>query len=134
MDQTFSEWTPRMETGLAEIDAQHRRLFEMAAAFSGNREPMHVTTALAELGDYIRTHFRDEEEMLAACAYPDLAAHKALHAEFRRMLGKLLAEAQHMSLDQIAERVHFLINDWFYKHILVADFEYVPAVKVSGSA
>lgn len=129
MDQTFTEWAPRMETGLAEIDAQHRRLFELAASFEGYREQVHVMTALAELGDYIKTHFRDEEALLVACDYPELAAHRALHAEFRKMLAKLLADAHRMTLDQIAERVHFLINDWFYKHILVSDFEYVAAVK-----
>ena len=130
MDQVFTEWSPRMETGLPDIDAQHRRLFELAASFDGQRESLHVMTALAELADYIKTHFRDEEAMLAEWGYPDLAAHRALHAEFRKMLSSLLADARQMSLDQIAERVHFLINDWFYKHILVSDFEYVARIPV----
>ena len=118
-----------METGLPEIDAQHRRLFELAASFEGQRETVHVMTALAQLSAYIKTHFRDEEDMLEACGYPQLDAHRALHGEFRKMLSALLVDARHLSLDQIAERVHFLINDWFYKHILVADFEYVESAR-----
>ena len=82
-----------------------------------------------KLSAYIKTHFRDEEDMLEACGYPQLDAHRALPGEFRTMLSALLVDARHLSLDQIAERVHFLINDWFYKHILVADFEYVESAR-----
>lgn len=38
-----------------------------------------------------------------------------------------------MTLDEIAEEVKFLINGWFYNHILVADFDYVPSVQAAAS-
>ena len=47
------------------------------------------------------------------------------------MLFDLLENAKQMTLDQIAEEVKFLINGWFYNHILVADFDYVPSVKAA---
>jgi len=36
------------------------------------------------------------------------------------------------SLDEIAEAVKFLINGWFYNHILIADFAYVPSVRAAS--
>lgn len=50
------------------------------------------------------------------------------------MLFDLLENAKRMTLDEIAEEVKFLINGWFYNHILVADFDYVPSVQAAASA
>jgi hypothetical protein len=36
-----------------------------------------------------------------------------------------------MTLDEIADQVSFLINGWFYHHILVVDFAYVPDVQAA---
>jgi hypothetical protein len=48
------------------------------------------------------------------------------------MLFDLLEKAKTMSLDEIADEVKFLINGWFYNHILIADFDYVPCVKAAA--
>ncbi len=45
------------------------------------------------------------------------------------MLYELLENAKQMTLDEIADEVKFLINGWFYNHILVADFAYMPSVR-----
>lgn len=50
------------------------------------------------------------------------------------MLFDLLENAKRMTLDEIAEEVKFMINGWFYNHILVADFDYVPSVQAAASA
>jgi hypothetical protein len=49
------------------------------------------------------------------------------------MLFTLLENAKQMTLDEIADEVKFLINGWFYNHILVADFDYVPSVKAAAT-
>lgn len=121
-----------METGLPEMDAQHRRLFDLAASFDELKESGHVLSALAELADYVRTHFRDEEALLIAHRYPQFEVHRALHDQFRRMLADLVAQARQMPLEQVGERVRYLINDWFYKHILVADLEYAHAINTQS--
>ncbi len=125
------EWSSKIQVGLPNIDAQHRQLFELAATFDGDGDQIRVLKSLAMLTDYVKVHLREEEEMMAACHYPGLAAHRELHAEFRRMLFELLENAKQMTLDEIAEEVKFLINGWFYNHILVADFDYVSSVKAA---
>jgi len=131
MQFELAEWSAKIEVGLPMIDEQHRQLFDLAATFGGAGDQIRVLKSLAMLTEYVKVHFREEEEMMAACHYPALEAHRRLHAEFRRMLFDLLERAKQMTLDEIAEEVKFLINGWFYNHILVADFNYVPAVKAA---
>jgi len=122
----YAEWSDRLELGLPLIDQQHKRFFELAASFSGNGDEVRVMKTLAILSDYVRSHLRDEEALMAAAHYPGLEAHCRLHAEFRHMLANLLCRARKMTLDEIAEEVKYLVNGWFYQHILTVDFEYAP--------
>lgn len=131
MDTPLATWSPTIETGLSEIDDQHRRLFEMAATFRGDGNQVRVSRSLAMLCDYAGTHLRDEEAMLESIGYPDLAAHQGEHARFRELLAKLLAESRTLSLDDIATRIESLINGWFYRHILTVDKAYVDFVKAA---
>lgn len=121
-------WSPAIEVGIPDIDAQHQRLFELAATFAGNGDQIRVMRTLNELCDYANVHLRDEEALLASIAYPGLAEHQKHHARFREMLRELLIDARGMSLDDIAGRIEELIYGWFQHHILTVDAEYVPAV------
>ena len=80
---------------------------------------------LVMLNDYVKVHFRAEEEMLAALEYPDLDAHKLLHADFKGMLLKLLDSARQLTLDKIANEVKHLIYGWFSSHIMQVDVAYI---------
>jgi hemerythrin-like metal-binding protein len=122
----LAEWSDRLEIGLPQIDAQHKRFFELAASFSGNEDQVRVMKTLAILSDYIRCHFREEEELMAAWNYPGLESHCRLHAHFRHMLADLFARTGKMSLNEIGEEVKYLINGWFYNHIITVDTEYAP--------
>jgi len=124
-----TNWSRAIETGLSEIDDQHRRLFELAATFRGEGDQIRVMRALATLADYANTHLRDEEAMLREIGYAGLAEHQRQHAQFRAMLRQLLDDARKLSLDDIASRIEDLINGWFYRHILTVDIEYVAQVK-----
>jgi hemerythrin len=127
-----AEWSSKIEVGVAEIDAQHRQLFDLAATFRGDGDQIRVLKSLAMLTEYVKVHLHEEELLMAACNYPGLEAHRGLHSQFRHMLFDLLEKAKTMSLDEIADEVKFLINGWFYNHILIADFDYVPCVKAAA--
>jgi hemerythrin len=131
--QEFTEWSQQMEVGYPLIDAQHRQLFDLAATFNGNDDQIRVMKALAILCDYVKTHLREEEELMAACHYPKLQEHKKLHTEFRLMLSTLLHNAKHLSLDDIAIEVRYLINSWFYRHILTVDQDYAPYLRAMAA-
>ena len=120
MDMQLAEWSDKLEFGLPRIDSQHKQLFDLAATFAGNGDQIRVMKSLVMLSNYAKVHLRDEEEMLASLKYPELEAHKRLHAEFKDMLIKLLDNAR---------QVQYLIYGWFYNHIMQADVEYVPWVR-----
>jgi len=129
MNMGLSELFPIIEVDVPHIDAQHRRIFELAATFTDCGDQIRVMQSLAALCDYVKTHFREEEALMASCAFPGIEAHRRQHEECRTMLVKLLADARHMSLDQIADEVQRLINGWIYNHILTADSAYAPYLK-----
>ena len=129
MDMHLADWSDKLLFGIDGIDAQHKQLFDLAATFEGNGDQIRVMKTLALLSDYIKVHFKDEELLLERCGYPSLAEHRELHARFKSMLYELLRNANQMSLDEIAEQVKYLINGWFYNHIMIADLDYVPLVK-----
>ena len=125
MDVELVEWSQKLEFGLPIIDDQHKQLFDLAATFAGNGNEIRVMKTLVTLSDYVKVHFRAEEEMLAKLNYPELEAHQRLHAEFKGMLLKLLDNARHLTLDEIANEVEYLIYGWFANHIMQADVAYV---------
>ena len=129
MSLSQADWSERLVFGIARVDAQHKQLFDLAATFEGSGDQIRVMKTLASLANYVRIHLIEEELLLERCGYPKLAEHKELHKHFKTLLQQLLAEANGMTLDQIAGRVHYLINGWFYNHILIADLDYVPLVK-----
>lgn len=133
MNMSLADCSSIIDVNVPQIDEQHRRIFELAATFSDGGDQIRMMKSLAILCDYVKTHFREEEEMMASCGFPGLAAHRQQHAECRKMLVDLLAQAREMSLDQTADAVKQLINGWIYNHILTADFEYVPYLKAMQS-
>ena len=130
----YAEWSDQLELGIPLIDEQHKRFFDLAASFTGSGDEVRVMKTLATLSDYIRSHLREEEALMAAAKYPGLEEHCRLHADFRRMLADLLGRARQMSLDEIAEEVKYLINGWFYQHIVTVDFDYAPYLELGHAS
>lgn len=128
MDGRVTSWSSSIETGIPEIDAQHKALFELASSFRHHGDEIRIMKSLAILCDYAKVHLKDEEELLAKIGYPDIEAHRQAHGEFRRLLRELLNDARSISLEQIAMRVEQLINHWFFNHILHVDMLYIPMV------
>lgn len=128
MDGKVTAWCSSIETGFPEIDAQHKALFDLAASFRNHGDEIRIMKSLAILCDYAKIHLNDEEALLEKIGYSDLEAHRKAHAEFRRLLGELLADARRIGLEQIAVRVEQLINHWFLNHILHVDMLYIPMV------
>lgn len=112
--------------GIDEIDAEHRRLFEIAAQVYDALNAGDAAAAAAarhavtELLDYTKTHFAHEEALMEAAAYPELAAHRDLHR-------RLISQAHDMEMrveigDSYVpvELSRFLYN-WLVRHIEVSD-------------
>jgi hemerythrin-like metal-binding protein len=124
-------WKPAFNTGLAEIDSQHRVLVDLlnecdqtARRRAGGLDPATV----ARLKAYVVDHFVLEESRMAAAGFENLARHRAQHQYFATRMAELETPASHANPDQLASLVAFL-RDWFVHHVLGDDRQYVSCLK-----
>ncbi len=124
MMQAFT-WSPLFETGLADVDAQHRRLVELVNQLgedANSGSPEKIDQTIGALAEYTVYHFQCEEAIMTtdgvAVTYSD--RHRETHRRFvaqvvdwieRRKAGEAI------SLNQLLE---FLAN-WLVFHILGDD-------------
>lgn len=127
----FLTWHDRYSTGNAEIDIQHRKLFELVNHFDSVIE-MGMTQELSRVFDDIITytigHFRFEEELLEKAGFPQAAAHKKIHEELLGQANDMrtkMKQGGHVSSTAIAR----FLADWLKNHIIREDMEYKPYLK-----
>ena len=77
-------------TKVPEVDAQHRRLFELTNnfydAFKQLRGQEELAKLFNELLVYVEEHFALEESLMAKYNFPGYAAHRGLHRELTSLL------------------------------------------------
>lgn len=118
-----------METGIPEIDAQHRELVERinaiilmgAKAFS--KEETQKTIDFLE--EYVIKHFSDEEALQVKCGYPFIETHKKLHKQylFQFELTKKEFEEKGFS-NSFAMNLNDSVTAWIVRHIKTSDADF----------
>src|SRR5579862_7146579 len=125
------EWKESYSIGVAEIDAQHRKLYHLAdqlhAAMNAGKSSDVIAQVLAELVMYTKTHFAAEERLMQRCGYPEFAAHKATHDELTRRVVDLQQQQKSGKTMLSIETLRFL-SQWLQQHIGGTDRKYVPCV------
>jgi len=126
------KWNDGFLVGNPEIDAQHKRLFQLADqlhdAMTAGKAKETLSQTLASLIGYTRVHFASEERLMQKHAYPDYAVHKAEH-------DKLTAKVLDFQKDFNAGRsvmtidlMQFLKN-WLANHIGQTDKKVAAHIK-----
>lgn len=123
---TSYAWDPSLETGHPIIDAQHLDLFNTIESLyvdiTQNNNAKAVEDSLIRLNGYIASHFADEEELMASCAYPGFAAQRRMHQEFTESTNELLQK--YLSGEPILPMtVAVHIFEWLEHHVRTADRE-----------
>ncbi len=121
------DWKPEYSVSVSILDKQHKKLFTLAQNLydairaGGGRDVLG--RCLAELIDYTKTHFADEEELLAGHNYPDLSEHRKQHAELIAKISdfqkQFIAGNAMITIDLME-----FIRDWIAKHIQETDMLY----------
>jgi hemerythrin-like metal-binding protein len=126
-----ADWDPQPETGIDVIDAQHRTLIEamndLAEAFRAGRAADQARGSLAFLAQHGGEHFQTEERFMWAMGYPDLAAHRAEHAELTQRLQGL--QARHLRGYLVTAEMATLVADWRRHHLHGADQAFLRFTK-----
>jgi hemerythrin-like metal-binding protein len=115
-------WSHELETGNAEIDAQHKELFRLTSdlvdACVNDHSPDVLGKALDFLASYTVRHFEDEERLQLEYGFPDYERHKKIHDDFKTTAGELIAEYKEVgSTDDLIHKVHSVIIRWLVQHI-----------------
>jgi hemerythrin-like metal-binding protein len=88
-------WKQDYETGVREIDLQHRFFMDlinrMHEELQGSTDADYRAALFEELSNYARFHFVSEENLMFKFGYPDLDHHRMMH---RRLIDELSWRAQ----------------------------------------
>ncbi len=121
-----AEWDESLSVGVAEIDDQHKRIFENFNAFSKACSNGNGAEKLNELfwflGSYVATHFASEERLMQMIGFADYPKHHELHTTFISYVDALMARfSKEGPSEDLIATVNALMKDWLVEHISVMD-------------
>jgi hemerythrin len=133
-DRTCITFDRSLETGDAEIDEQHRELFDrldrLLAASRERRTREEVARMVSFLGDYVVHHFTAEDRMMTLTNYPEADPHRAEHARFVREFGALSLEFESEGPTTVfIVRIVNRVTSWLRQHIYRTDRMLVEHLK-----
>lgn len=120
------KWNETLAVGVAEIDNQHKELFErmnqLLEACNQGKGKLAVSDMITFLEDYVLEHFAAEEKLQRTSGYPDYAAHKAMHVDYLKSVATLKQQLeQHGPTLPFVISVNKTVVDWLTNHISKVD-------------
>lgn len=124
------EWDESYSVDNAEIDGQHKKWIAIynnihdVMTGAVDKSLTNITTeSLTEMYDYVRTHFKFEEEYMEQLNYPHLVEHRRLHRDFENQIYNYTRE---MSEGKLILNTSLLkvIKNWLLEHIVNEDKKY----------
>lgn len=125
---SFMEWNKGYSVGVAIFDDEHKKLIaiinQLHEAQASEVDKLALLRISDNLVEYTLMHFRHEEMYFDDWAYPDAAAHIAIHAKLRRQVFDYRKQIQEKDSRELAEELAVFLRDWLTQHILVEDRQY----------
>jgi hemerythrin len=116
------QWSSENEVFIAQIDAEHRDLFQLAEGFeravTQQAPPLAIREHLSAFAAHMAEHFSREEWLMQSVEYPSCGWHKQQHETVRRrlkLLGPLIESGDSEATSLFLE---FLAN-WLNDHTSV---------------
>lgn len=127
MAQTF-QWNSSFETGLADVDSQHRRLVDTInaigerLALSADIDAAELKDLYQDLKDYAAYHFAEEETLMAGAGIhaAHLERHRDQHAYYISEIERLCRDCSPERPETGQGMLRFLTS-WLAYHILGTD-------------
>jgi hemerythrin len=119
-------WDQKLETGITEIDEQHRLIFRRAdavleAVAAGEAGP-EVKRTIQFRADYASLHFETEERYMRAAGFPEADAHAEIHARINRRIIEVAGEFNaHGASQALVADVDAMMRGWLTMHIMEKD-------------
>ncbi len=134
-EEEFMTFGPELETGISEIDQQHRklvslvnRLYRAIKSGEGNEVLGEILNELVAYTDY---HFKTEEYYFDKFGYPEGALHKEIH---RKLTAQVLSFKEKFERGEATLSYDLLnfLKDWLVNHIGKTDKKYAPFLQEKG--
>ena len=120
------EWSAAISVRNDDLDAQHKKLFEIAKraySFSYKQATKEeIIKLLRELLRYTQEHFHDEEIYMEAIGFPGLAEHREKHRAIVKEMTEIVKEIK--TLDDLRDRLIIITKKWLFEHIIKEDMQY----------
>lgn len=123
-------WLDKYNTGIAEIDTQHRQIAEYLNQLREahlQRSQKAIKEVLVGITDYTWSHFAFEEALMEQAAYNFAKAHKNVHEMFIKRVDTFVSRFQ--AGEDITEEFYSLLKRWLINHIQRDDAAYIRPVK-----
>ncbi len=126
----YLEWDTQYSVKDEFIDSQHKNIVKainaLIDAIDDGKTGSFCVKLYTALKAYAERHFAHEEQMLLENHFPDLKNHKDQHRLYIKKIEEMHQKFSNNeeNLEIELEMLDFL-KEWFYKHILKSDFEYV---------
>jgi hemerythrin-like metal-binding protein len=128
-------WGPQLETGLAIIDSQHKRLVDIINqlddALEAGRSSEIMGAIFDELVAYTETHFSIEEKLMESHDYEYIDEHRTEHRTFTNQI-RMDRDNFSVGAWKYEERLKDYLRGWLVNHIAASDQGYVPTLKEAG--
>lgn len=126
-------WNPAYSVGSPLLDQHHRHLAQLinqlAACAASEGLSERVADILESLISYAEYHFGEEESLMEAAGFPELATHRHEHVRFCETTAETCYKAMH-GIIRVDELAGYLI-DWWNGHVLVEDMKFRPYLESS---
>lgn len=126
----FFDWTPDLDTGIGQVDEQHKILVRCLNELYEANQNKDTAAEGRIIGDLIRytvEHFTDEEKLMDDAGYPLSRQHKQIHRRFVDKVGEM--QAAHSSGEDIGQELLDLLQSWLFTHISHHDRGFIPIVQ-----
>src|ERR1035437_7311831 len=134
------EWKPDYETGVPEIDTQHKVLFDNINRLGKLLDKEEIERAEGDylldfLKQYIAQHFQFEETCMARFRCPSHAKNKEQHAQLQNALAHFNKDYAVLGPSKnLLQRLHSTMVWWINSHILKVDVQLKGYVRSKESA
>ena len=119
------DWDDKYSIGNAMVDAEHKKLFELAktayiyANKSISKEQMKEI--IAGFFSYMKEHFAHEEEYQKSIGYPRLEEHSKIHKEIVHSMSELITKTK--NINEMKENLVMIAKSWLLEHIMQEDMK-----------
>ncbi|GAB4225098.1 MAG: hypothetical protein Kow0032_00100 [Methyloligellaceae bacterium] len=119
------EWRKEYETGVAEVDHEHRELVdlinELHAEIGADAPREKISAFLGEVFAKISAHFALEETVMRKHDYDEYADHKADHEKLLDDLRDIMDAFEAGTDTDYKEALGLAVRDWFVNHFKTKD-------------